>query len=186
MAGLHDDPIAADGLATLKQARCSLLAPNVTWITAQKWLRKVKISSGMWSVWDPKWRARSLRFACWTRSKRVDGSWAACRTVTNQSATWIGGHIALIATTTGMASDRIGCAGSQQLPEWHRIVTNVSDTPEWALAMLLISSIRNTVLPTPAPPNRPIFPPLMRPESASDKDPRLQCLSQRWHGSYPS
>ena len=50
--------------------------------------------------------------------------------------------------------------GSQQLPERHWIVTNVSDTPEWALAMLLISSIMNTVLPTPAPPNRPIFPPL--------------------------
>jgi hypothetical protein len=54
--------------------------------------------------------------------------------------------------------DRNGI-GSQQLPEWHWIGTNVSDTPEWALAMLLISSIMNTVLPTPAPPNRPIFPP---------------------------
>jgi hypothetical protein len=46
VADLRDDPIAADGLATLKQARCSLAAPNVTWITTQKWLRRVKIRSG--------------------------------------------------------------------------------------------------------------------------------------------
>merc|ERR1719348_1035228 len=34
-----------------------------------------------------------------------------------------------------------------------------TEYPPWALATLLISSMINTVLPTPAPPNRPILPP---------------------------
>jgi hypothetical protein len=33
-------------------------------------------------------------------------------------------------------------------------------TPPWALATLLMSSRMSTVLPTPAPPKRPILPPL--------------------------
>ena len=35
-----------------------------------------------------------------------------------------------------------------------------TDKPEYAFAMLLINSWINTVLPTPAPPKRPILPPL--------------------------
>ena len=35
-----------------------------------------------------------------------------------------------------------------------------TDTPPCSLAMLLISSMMTTVLPTPAPPNAPILPPL--------------------------
>ena len=35
-----------------------------------------------------------------------------------------------------------------------------TDTPPWSLAMLLISSMMTTVLPTPAPPNAPTLPPL--------------------------
>ena len=34
-----------------------------------------------------------------------------------------------------------------------------TDLPPWPLATLLISSMITTVLPTPAPPNRPILPP---------------------------
>ena len=34
-----------------------------------------------------------------------------------------------------------------------------TDTPPWSLAMLLISSMMTTVLPTPAPPNAPTLPP---------------------------
>ena len=34
-----------------------------------------------------------------------------------------------------------------------------TETPPCAFAILLISSIIRTVLPTPAPPNKPIFPP---------------------------
>ena len=34
-----------------------------------------------------------------------------------------------------------------------------TETPECALAMLLINSMMNTVFPTPAPPNSPILPP---------------------------
>ena len=35
-----------------------------------------------------------------------------------------------------------------------------TESPPWPLAMLLINSWINTVLPTPAPPNKPILPPL--------------------------
>jgi hypothetical protein len=34
-----------------------------------------------------------------------------------------------------------------------------TDTPPWFVAMLLISYMMTTVLPTPAPPNNPILPP---------------------------
>jgi hypothetical protein len=36
-----------------------------------------------------------------------------------------------------------------------------TDTPPWALATLLMSSWMSTVLPTPAPPKRPILPPFL-------------------------
>ena len=36
-----------------------------------------------------------------------------------------------------------------------------TDRPEYAFAILLINSCINTVFPTPAPPNNPIFPPLL-------------------------
>uniref|UniRef100_A0A0A9CTU1 ATP synthase beta chain n=1 Tax=Arundo donax TaxID=35708 RepID=A0A0A9CTU1_ARUDO len=35
-----------------------------------------------------------------------------------------------------------------------------TEKPPWALATLLINSMIRTVLPTPAPPKRPILPPL--------------------------
>ncbi|KAH3685116.1 hypothetical protein WICPIJ_003883 [Wickerhamomyces pijperi] len=49
----------------------------------------------------------------------------------------------------------------KSLPSLVRSPTPVkTEKPPWALAMLLINSWMKTVLPTPAPPNKPILPPL--------------------------
>ena len=63
-------------------------------------------------------------------------------------------------------------------------------TPFWCSIMLWIISVSNTVLPTPAPPNRPRFAAaLERHQHIDGLDPRLEDLGfggtprQRWRGS---
>ena len=58
-------------------------------------------------------------------------------------------------------------------------VTN-TDKPLCALAMLLMSSIMLTVLPTPAPPNRPTLPPLANGHTKSIT--LIPVSSKSWEG----
>ena len=76
----------------------------------------------------------------------------------------------------------LSCISSQRsLPSRVRSPTPANtETPPCFMAMLLMSSMMMTVLPTPAPPNSPILPPLqVRLEQVDDLDAGLEHLRAR-------